>query len=135
MGAVETLIAAEGGKIDFGDYTLAVKAKKDGFEVDGDIYKVKTFGEITKLEKNGSFAYESVPGTAVHGFNYTENGVEFFVEGLQDSEVTVGLAENTEYEVFINSESIGRIKTNLGGKLTFSVELSDEAVEVKITEV
>ena len=41
------------------------KTKKDGFEFQGDIYKVKTFKEITKLEKNGMFVYESVPGTAV----------------------------------------------------------------------
>lgn len=25
------------------------------------MYKVKTYNEITKLEKNGSFVYESVP--------------------------------------------------------------------------
>ena len=31
----------------------------------GDMYKVKTFKEITKLERNGMFVYESVPGTAV----------------------------------------------------------------------
>ena len=37
----------------FGDYTLASKTKLDGFEFQGDLYKVKTFKEITKLEKNG----------------------------------------------------------------------------------
>ncbi len=135
MSAVEALIELNEGGLDFGDYTLAAKAKKDGFEAEGDIYKVKTFGEITKLEKNGSFAYESVPGTAVHGFKYTADGVGFFVEGLQDSEVTVGLDENTEYEVEVGGESVGRITTNLGGKLTFSIELSDEPVGVKITKV
>ena len=30
----------------------------------GDLYKVKTFKEITKLERNGMFVYESVPGTS-----------------------------------------------------------------------
>lgn len=36
---------------------------------DGDLYKVKTFKEITKLERNGMFVYESVPGTAVTDFS------------------------------------------------------------------
>ena len=44
------------------DYTLSTKAKLDNFEHQGDLYKVKTCQEITKLERNGMFVYESVPG-------------------------------------------------------------------------
>lgn len=33
------------------------KTKLADFEVNGDLYKVKTFKEITKLEKNGTFVY------------------------------------------------------------------------------
>ena len=63
MTAVKELLRAnEDGTISFGDYTLPSKTKKEGFEFEGDIYKVKTFSEITKLEKNGMFVYESVPG-------------------------------------------------------------------------
>ena len=66
MAVISELIRTEeNGKLSFGDYTLAAKAKLDNFEKDGDIYKVKTFKEITKLERNGLFVYESVPGTAV----------------------------------------------------------------------
>lgn len=66
MTVVKELIRSElDGTLSFGDYTLDTKTKKDGFEFQGDIYKVKTFKEITKLEKNGMFVYESVPGTAV----------------------------------------------------------------------
>ena len=36
------------------------------------MYKVKTFKEITKLERNGMFVYESVPGTAV--FDLKQDG-------------------------------------------------------------
>ena len=58
MAAISELIRIENnGKLSFGDYTLASKAKLDNFEKDGDIYKVKTFKEITKLEKNGGFLY------------------------------------------------------------------------------
>ena len=69
MTVVKELIRSElDGTLSFGDYTLDTKTKKDGFEFQGDIYKVKTFKEITKLEKNGMFVYESVPGTAVEHF-------------------------------------------------------------------
>ena len=82
MTAVKELLRAnEDGTISFGDYTLSSKTKKEGFEFEGDIYKVKTFSEITKLEKNGMFVYESVPGTAVEQFRAEESGVSFHVSG------------------------------------------------------
>ena len=44
MTAVKELLRAnEDGTISFGDYTLSSKTKKEGFEFEGDIYKVKTF--------------------------------------------------------------------------------------------
>ena len=56
MSTVTELIRKESdGTISFGDYTLASKTKLDNFEHNGDVYKVKTFKEITKLEKNGLF--------------------------------------------------------------------------------
>ena len=47
----ELLRTEEDGRLSFGDYTLASKTKLDNFEFEGDLYKVKTFSEITKLEK------------------------------------------------------------------------------------
>ena len=82
MAVIEELIREEeNGALSFGNYELTSKTKKDGFEYMGDSYKIKTFNEITKLEKNGSFVYESVPGTAVHEFRATGDKVEFVVEG------------------------------------------------------
>ena len=50
MAAVKDLLKAEvDGTLSFGDYTLENKTKLDGFEFQGDLYKVKTFAEITKL--------------------------------------------------------------------------------------
>ena len=133
MAAISELIRIEdNGKLSFGDYTLASKAKLDNFEKDGDIYKVKTFKEITKLEKNGLFVYESVPGTAVHDFYETAQTVEFSVEGPEDAQVTLELEEETEYEISVDGVSAGKMKTNLGGKLTVSVELGDKPVEVDV---
>ena len=99
------------------------------------MYKVKTYKELTKLEKNGMFAFESEPGTSVNGFAETENGVTFTVEGDEDAQITVGLEEDTEYDVCLNDTNLGRMKTNLSGKLNISVELASAGeVKVKITK-
>lgn len=136
MATISELIRSEAdGTISFGDYTLGAKAKLDNFEHQGDIYKVKTFSEITKLERNGMFVYESVPGTAVMNLNATDTGLTFQVEGPEDAQITVEMEPDTEYEVFIEQASTGKMKTNLGGKLSFSVELGNAArVEVKIVK-
>ena len=97
MAAISELIRTEGnGTLSFGDYTLGAKAKLDNYEFHGDKYKVKTFKEITKLERNGLFVYESVPGTAVTNFTEDENTVSFTVEGPEDAQITLELAEETE---------------------------------------
>lgn len=134
MAAISELIKADAnGTISFGDYTLSSKSKLDNFEHNGDVYKVKTFKEITKLERNGMFVYESVPGTAVTGFSEEENAVEFTVEGPEDAQITLELMEETEYEIKINGSSAGVMKTNLGGKLSLSVELEgNDSVEIKV---
>ena len=136
MAAVKELLRAENdGTLSFGDYTLGSKTKLDGFEFQGDIYKVKTFSEITKLEKNEMFVYESVPGTAV--FNLAQDGsqMSFRVEGPEDAQITVELEAEAEYEVYLDGASTGKMETNLGGKLSFSVELGNgSAVDVKIVK-
>lgn len=69
MPVIEELICIEqDGTISFGNYKLGQKAKKSDFEYQGDMYKVKTYNEITKLERNDMFVYESVPGTAAEHF-------------------------------------------------------------------
>ena len=94
MSTVSELIRSEvDGSISFGDYTLGAKAKLDNFDHAGATYKVKTFREITKLEKNGMFAYESVPGTAVTNMSAADGVVSFSVEGPEDAEITLGLEE------------------------------------------
>ncbi len=137
MAVVEELLRSEpDGTISFGNHKLAKKAKVEDFVHGGDLLKVKTYNEITKLEKNGMFLYESVPGTSVLKLLETESGMEFVVEGDQDAQITVGLTDDTEYEVFVNGKSTGTMKTGLGGKLSLSVELEAAGeVPVKIQEV
>lgn len=127
------LIKVTDGKMSFGDYELSAKAKLDGFEFGGNIYKVKTFKELTKLEKDEMFLYESEPGTNVYDWTQTDKELSFNVEGCEDAMITIGLKEDTEYEVFENGVSAGKVKTNLGGKLSISVSLSEgKAVNIRI---
>ena len=99
-------------------------------------YKVKTFCEITKLEKDGAFVYESVPGTAVYDMKIEDGEVEFEVEGIDNTQITVGLDADSEYRVILDKETVGFIKTNLGGKLSFSADLNrDKAVKVKLIKM
>jgi len=133
MAVVKELIRAEAdGSISFGNYELASKTKLQDFNHKGDLYKVKTFKEITKLERNDLFVYESVPGTAVMNFQATADSLEFQVSGWEDAQVTLGLEEDTEYRVVVDGTDTGLIKTNRGGKLSLNVELDGkESVGVK----
>ena len=136
MSVVSELIRTEAdGTISFGNYELPAKSKKSDFEHDGDLYKVKTFKEITKLERNGMFVYESVPGTAVEHFSAKHDGVEFTVSGDKDAQITVQLEDDTEYEVYVDGAAVGGMKTNMSGKLVVSVELNEGVTcQVKVVK-
>lgn len=136
MSAVVELIRTESnGSLSFGNHELSEKAKKEDFENAGNLYKVKTFCEMTKLERDGMLVYESVPGTSVNNFVVTKEGVTFTVSGKEDAMITVDLSEETEYEVFVAGKSHGKMKTNLAGKLNISVELAGEGeIEIKIAK-
>lgn len=136
MAVVKELLRTEiDGTLSFGDYTLTSKTKLDGFEYQGDIYKVKTYNEITKLEKNGMFVYESVPGTAVENFRSTPNEVVFSVSADKDIQVTLELEADTEYVIYMDEVNVGTMKTNLSGKISVSAEMEPEkSVEIRIVK-
>lgn len=137
MAVVSELIRSEAdGSISFGDYSLNEKKKLEDFKHDGDLYKVKTFAEITKLEKNGMFVYESVPGTAVEHLVVKADSISFVVEGPEDAQITLELEPETEYDITVAGNDAGSMKTNLGGKLSLSVELDpSSAVPVTVKKV
>jgi hypothetical protein len=136
MAAIEEIIREEAnGTLSFGNYKLPQKEKAEDFRHAGDLYKVKTFSTMTKLEKNGQFLYESVPGTSVTEFLEDENGVVFKVESDQDAQITVGMEEDKEYTITVAGKDIGKLKSSPSGKITISVELADAGiVEVKISK-
>ena len=135
MAVVEEIIRVEDdGTISFGNHLLDVKTKVADFEYDGDIYKVKTYNEITKLEKNGMFVYESVPGTSVHGLEVTDTGMDFTSECAEDAQITVGLESEAEYTLLIDGVNAGTTKSNLGGKVILSILASNGQTNVKIVK-
>ncbi len=136
MAVISELIRVEAdGTISFGDYTLEAKAKLDNFNHNGASYKVKTYKDITKLECNDIFVYESVPGTAVFNFNKEEGKVSFSATGMEGAQITLGLEPETEYEINVDGESIGAMSTNLGGKLSLSVEIEEsKAVSISVNK-
>ena len=81
------------------------------------------------------FAYESVPGTTVTNMKVSAQEVSFAVEGPEDAEITLGLDEETEYDVSIAGVNVGIMSTNLGGKLTISVELNGEPIAVSVKKI
>jgi len=63
--------------------------------------------------------------------NATDTGISFSVEGPEDAQITLELEEETEYEITVDGASAGKMKTNLGGKLSISVDL-EPGREVKV---
>lgn len=131
----ELLKTEEDGTLSFGNYELPAKTKLADYQYQGNLYKVKTFKEITKLERDGMFVYESVPGTTVHNFKETDREVTFEVEGEDDASITIEAEDGAEYRVYVNGASVGSVVANLGGKLVLSVEINKgESTEVKLVK-
>jgi hypothetical protein len=132
----ELLRKEEDGTLSFGNYQLEEKSKLADFEHEGDLYKVKTYKKITKLERNGMFVYESVPGTAVYHLVQKDNELCFDVTGVETAQITLELEAEKEYEIYKNDNLLGKMKTNLGGKLIFSVELDiDKCDSIKVVKL
>ncbi len=135
MAVVEELIRIEeNGTISFGNYQLQEKAKKSDFEYKGDLYKVKTYKDITKLERNGAFVYESVPGTTVNNFKVDNGTISFEVEAVENTQITVEVEENSEYVMYMDGVNAGSVATNVSGKLSLSVPASNGTTTVKIVK-
>lgn len=136
MAVIEELIRLEeNGTLSFGNYLMDTKKKVLDFEVEGNLYKVKTFKEITKLEKNGKLLMETVPGATVHKFEMNDKKVMFDIEGQEDLQITMELLADSEYKIMIDDLNVGKIKTNMSGKVNFSVEILSSPLNIKIEKV
>ena len=128
----EGIILNEDKTLSFGNYEVTEKIKVKDVNVDGNIYKIRTHNEVTRLSKNGNLLLETVPGATIHNLNIKEKETTFLAEGLSDTLITIELEPNTNYSLFINDVNIDKIKTNLSGKINFSTTLSKEAQQIKI---
>ena len=131
----ELLKTEDNGSLSFGDYSLKEKTKLSDFKYQNDTYKVKTFQEITRLEKNGGVVYESVPGSAVHNYKETTRVVDFTVDAPDDLQITLELEPDKDYKVYVDDTNIGKVHSNLGGKISFGIEMeAGEPVKVEIVK-
>lgn len=128
----ESIRLEDDNSLSFGNYVVKEKQKVTDFEVAGDIYKIRTHNEVTRLSKNGKLLLETVPGAAVHNLKVAEKQTTFSVEGFEDTLITLELEADTEYTIYIDNVNICKTKTNLSGKLSFSVELNANEQKVKI---
>lgn len=136
MAIVNGLIEVQdNGTISFGNYELPKKTKLMGFEVAGNLYDIRTFKEITKLNKDEGLVYESIPGTAVHNFSVKDKLISFKVAGIAESQITMELSPDTDYNLFIDELKVGKIKSNLAGKIVFSVDCRNTPKKVEIRRI
>lgn len=127
MDIIKELIQKEdNGSLSFGNYLAQTKQKLKDFDICGDLYSVKTFKEITRLEKNGSLLFESVPGSVVNNFIINSKVADFYIEGLENIQVTLELEMDKEYKIFIDDVQVGRTKTNLSGKISIGIDFEGE---------
>ncbi len=136
MAVIDEIIRLESdNSLSFGNYSVSEKQKVNDFEASGDVYKVKTHNEITRLEKNGKLLVETVPGTAIHNLKVSEKNISFSAEGIEDTQVTLELESDTIYKISVDDVSLGKMKANLSGKISFSVGLSSKAKDILIEKI
>ena len=129
---VEIIRVEDDGTLSFGDYISVEKHKVNDYAVAGDVYKVKTHKEITRLEKNGNLLLEAVPGASIHHFQANEKEITFLAEGFEDTSLTLELEPGKEYSIYVDDMNVGSAKANLSGKVNFSAELGTEPQAIKL---
>jgi hypothetical protein len=78
--------------------------------------------------------YESVPGTKVEGFKEEDRKVSFTVEGNGSTQITLDLEEEKEYRVIVDDTNLGKMATNVGGKLVISADLTSGKPQAVVIE-
>jgi len=135
MAIIDTIILASEGKLSFGDYLSSDKRKVTDFELDGNLYNVKTHKLLTRLEKNNGLLLETVPGSTIHGLEVSNDATEFLIEGLENSQITMELEGATDYKIYVDSVQVGLTTSSKSGKISFSLELCDEPKKVEIVKL
>jgi hypothetical protein len=111
---------------------LVADKQKVEFEANGDVYKVRTHKDVTRLSKNTQLLIETVPGATVHNLSVGTRVTTFGIEGNGGTQITLELESDSHYTIYIDDVSIGNISTNFAGKISFGMELTEKAQLVKI---
>ena len=127
----EAIVLNDDNTLSFGNYLVADKQKVE-FEANGNLYKVRTHKDVTRLSKNTQLLLETVPGATVHNLKVTDKEVTFSIEGNGGTQVTLELENDEHYTIYIDDVSIGNIATNFAGKISFGMELGEKPQSVKI---
>ena len=78
---------------------------------------------------------EAVPGATIFNFIQNEKGVFFQVEAAEDVQLTLELEAETEYKILVDDVNVGKMKTNMAGKVNFAVEVQKNATDIKIEKI
>lgn len=137
MGIIEEgIVVNSDNTLSFGNYEATSKVKIDDFKVGNDTYKLRTYNEVTRLTKNHTLVFESVPGATVHDFNFSEQKITFTLEGDKDVQVTLELTPHSTYKVTLDSVLVDEAKANaISGKINFSLALLNGVGKVKIEKM
>ena len=61
--------------------------------------------------------------------------VAFEAESSDDVQITMELEPEKEYKLTVDDVIVGKINSNIGGKINFSLELSNKSASVKIEKM
>ena len=131
----EGIRALENGLISFGNYEAVDKIKVDDFACAGDVYKLRTHHEVTRLERNGKLLLEAVPGAALFDFALSDKQISFSAAGRGATQLTMELEAEKAYTLTVGGETKGTMQTNRSGKVTFHLELADDGKAVQIDKL
>ena len=103
----------------------------------GAVAAMMVFGLLPQFSAENTPIWEvflvCAAGSAVLEFDETEDTFAFSVEAPEDIQITVQADPETEYDIYINGELKDTQKSNLGGKLSFSVDPGNDAARVEIS--
>jgi len=128
----EGILALDNGLISFGNYTAKDKIKVDDFACAGDVYKLRTHNEVTRLERNGKLLIETVPGATLLAFSVSDTQIAFGAEGNGNTQITLELDAEKSYSLSVDGAEVGTMQTNRSGKVTFNLELNGATKDVNI---
>lgn len=109
----------------FGNFEAIDKQKVADFDYNGRKLAVKTHKDITVLKADDSLVMETVPGSVVDNFNWTEEKVAFDIIGYKQTMITLGVAPDAEFKVYIDGVETETLRSKASGKISISVDIEN----------